>query len=521
MDISPIGSAASTAGAVRDRIVRLGWPAVVSGVAAIALVMDPARWLVETWRDPSYQSEGGFVALGIAALLAVSVASGPAQPDPRAVRVAWRLLLGTAAVRVVGHLLAVDTIGALALVVDLGALAVALGVDRRPFALRPLAVAGLGVLALPLENLLQRLLGHPLQLAAAAGAEAVLAPFRPDVVREGVLLLHPDVLLAVDLPCSGARGLLLLCGLALGFWCRRQVSLPRALLGAAAVVGGAFVANASRVIVLFEGARAGWPLHDEPWHTLLGCGVLAIGALPVFVVALRSTPRQPRWQRPFGVAKPSFSPGRLSPVLASTLVCAAALVAWTPARPLDVSEPVAGRRLPAAIGNRVGTPLPPSGQERLYYERYGGSLEKRVYGDGRDSHAVLLVRTGAPLRHLHGPDRCLIGAGHTVTRLGVRHGATPSIIYRSVAPDGSLWRVEASFVDDAGRSAASVSEVLWRWLDEPRAWSLVERIAPWSLCEADPERCSAFDAELFAALDLPSSISDRSLPDRSLPGPRS
>lgn len=508
MDPSAIASVLRTA---RERAFRFGWPGVVSGVAAIVLAVHPARWLAATWTDPAYQSEGGWLALGIAALLAASVASGPAQPDPRAGLRAWGLLLGTATVRVAGHLLAVDTIGALALVVDLGALAIALGVDRRPFALRPLAVACLGVLALPLEHVLQRLAGHPLQLAAAAIAEAVLAPLHPGLVREGVLLVHPGVELAVDLPCSGARGLLLLSGLALAFWCRRRATARQAVLGAAAVVGGALVANALRVVVLFEGALRAIPLHDEPWHTLLGAAVLAVASLPVFGVGLRVPGRQARWQRPFGVDPPPRRTAVRPAVAAAVLVCAAGLVAFTPEKPLDVSRPLSGWTLPAVIGDAVGGPLPPSALEHRYYEQYGGSLQKRVYEDEAGlTHTVVLVRTGAPLRHLHGPDLCLIGAGHTVTRIGVRHASTPSVVYRSVAPDGRAWRVEASFVSDSGESATSVSEVLWRWLARRQAWSLVERITPWPVCDAEPGHCTSFDAALFAALDLPSPARPRS-----------
>lgn len=487
----------------RARLGERGWPAWVSGLAAVALVVDPVRWLAETWRDPAYQSDGWLVAVVVVGLLWASTSSGRAQPDPRAGALAWRLLLGTAAARVAGHLLAVNTIGALALVVDVAAVGIALGVDRRPFAVRPSALAALSLLALPVEHLLQRLLGHPLQLAAASVAELAILPFDAAVVREGVLLVHPEVALAVDLPCSGARGLMLFSALALGFWCRRRVSARLALAGGSVVVLGALFANVLRVVLLYVGARNDWPLQQEPWHSAIGCVVLALGALPVFAVASHATPRTARWLRPFGVDPRRRARGLTAipePALAVLLLAATCSVLLSSATPLDVSAPVGGRALPSFLGARPGDALATSDLERLYFERYGGSVTKRAYGP----HTALLVRTAAPLRHLHGPDRCLIGAGHAVTRLGVRHGAVPTVVYRSIAPDGEAYRVEASYVDDTGAPAASVSEVLWRWLSEPHAWSLVERITPWSLCEADPARCQAFDAELFAALDLPS-----------------
>ena len=185
----------------------------------------------------------------------------------------------------------------------------------------------------------------------------------------------------------------------------------------------------------------------------------------------------------------------------------------TPARPLDVSPAAQGGHvsgLPTRAGPYAGRELPLSAQERLYYQRFGGEVAKRAYDIGQTAdaddvtHAVLRVRTAAPLRHLHGPDRCLLGAGHEVTRIGVRRAPIPTVVYRSRAPDGRVFRVEASFASDAGRTATGVSEVFWRWLERPDvAWNLIERITPWERCERAPGRCAAFDRHLFDALDLP------------------
>ena len=111
------------------------------------------------------------------------------------------------------------------------------------------------------------------------------------------------------------------------------------------------------------------------------------------------------------------------------------------------------------------------------------------------------------------PDAAPTSVEQFVTRpleeaLGVVPGVIPAVVYRSVAPDGTTWRVVASFVSDDGRTATSVSEVVWRWLEAPdTAWSLVERISPWSACELAPERCRAFDRALFTSLDLPQEYS--------------
>ncbi len=472
----------------------------------VALILDPARWLWRSWHDPSYQSDGMLVAALTAGLIVVSVASGSATPDPRAQQRAWGLLAITAAMRLLGRLLAVNTIGAIALVVDVAAVAILLGVARRPFALAPAVLACFSALALPVEHLTQRLLGHPLQLLAAAASERILTPFFPELTREGVLLLHPAVELAIDLPCSGARGLTLFAAIALGVWTRRKPGLPTLATAGIAVVFGAFAANTLRIVGIFVGEVAGIPIIEEPWHSLLGALALGLAALPLIVIASRAPTRHP--SRPLMKARLGLHGAGVAPLRWPIAVAISALgiaIAAAPKHPVDVSTPVADRHLPMTLGRFVGAEIPLRRLERRYYDTWGGFAQKRVYNDGNGlPHTALLVRTRSPLRHLHGPDRCLLGAGHEVTRLGVAPGVTPSVVYRSVAPDGAAWRVEASFVSDSGRVASSVSEVVWRWLDEPNtAWSLIERISPWTSCEIEPGRCRDFENALFASLDLP------------------
>lgn len=476
----------------------------------VALTVEPALWLWRSWQDPSYQSDGMIVALVTAGLLVVSVSSGSAPPDPRDRRRATIALALTACVRLAGRLLAVHTVGALALVVDVFAVATLLGVRRRPFALEPGFVGLFFVLALPLEHLAQRLLGHPLQLLSATAAELVLAPFFPALTREGVLLLHPAVELAVDLPCSGARGLVLLTAIGLGGFTRLAPGVRGAAAAALAVLVGAFAANTLRIVGLFVGGAHGLPIIFEPWHSLLGAGVLALGAVPLLAILLRAEPRR--------ATRPPLSLGFVShrrpahrytwltswPAALGVSVVGVA-VAHAPARPLDVSPSTQTLRLPTTLGAFDGFDVPLEPREVAYFTQWGGFAQKRIYDDGRgEPMTALLVRTRSPLRHLHGPEACLVGSGHRVTRMGVVPRATPAVLYRSVAPDGRVWRIEASFVSDKGAWATSVSEVVWRFMEDPEdTWSLVERITPWTTCEASPERCHAFEGALFASLDLP------------------
>jgi exosortase/archaeosortase family protein len=412
-----------------------------------------------------------------------------------------------------GRLLDVNTLGALALAADIGALGMLLGVSRRPLALHSGLLGCFFALSLPVEHLAQRLLSHPLQLVAASFAQRILQPFFAELTRNGVLLNHPEVALAVDLPCSGARGLVLYSALSLAFATTRLLGARGAVALAAAVLGGAFFANVSRIVLLFCGSAHGLPMADEPWHSALGALCLGVGALPLLRVALRSPSRGSAFCEQ---SDESGKSERRAPSPALVLRWPAALLftalglgaATVPHHPIDRHVTERGRRLPTTLGELRGTDMPLRPIERRYFEAWGGFAEKRAYDDGQGpAHTALLVRTRSPLRHLHGPDRCLLGAGHRVERLGVlqRVGGTrvPTVLYRSTAPDGRVWRVAASFVSDRGETATSVSEVVWSWLGDPEAtWSLVERISPWEACEVLPGRCHHFDCALFTSLDI-------------------
>jgi exosortase/archaeosortase family protein len=478
------------------RIILLAAPGIV------ALLAEPLQWLVMTWIDRSWDSRGAWVGALCAVLAGRALLSGPAAPEPDATRRAQRLLLATAALRLAGRFFAVNVIGASALVFDVWALGLALRLRRRPWAVDPAALAILFGFALPVEHILQRLLGFPLRLASASVAEYCLVPFFAGVERAGTVLSRAGVELSIDAPCSGAQGIVLLSVLAATLLCRRRMGFIHAATAALAVVAGALFANTLRIVALFAGTQIGAPVLHEPWHSLIGISCLAAGAMPLLVLATRRPTHE--------AAVSAVSPGTAAPAHTTMWVAllfstAGLLIAIVPPHPMDVAAAAAPRYLlPRTLGAWVGEPLKLQAHEGAYFERFGGHAEKRLYRDGVGlAHVALLVRTTAPLRHLHSPDTCLIGSGHRVTRLGVRPGSVPTEMWRSVAPDGQSWRVEVSYVSSAGEHAATVSEAVWRWLHHPHGtWSLIERISPWSLCDADAQPCRAFDTALFANLDL-------------------
>ena len=456
----------------------------------LALIAEPAVWLVGTWVHAGYDSVGAWVFALCVGLVLRAVLSGSAPPDPRATRLALALLLGAAAIRLGGRLLDVNHVGALALALDVWALGLALRLRARPWPVSPWRLAALFGLSLPIKQLLQHFLGFPLRLASTKLAGWILAPFTPDLQVQGTFLTRPGVELSVDLPCSGAQGLFLLGVVGMALATVRHLELRRGLALALAVVVGALLANAARLVALFVGPTE--QLLAEPTHSMVGLVALGVGAVPVLAVAWTSRPLSPRLP-PSG---PALAP-HPALALAFSLVCL--LVARAPGHPVDVSSPIQGHGLPTNLGLLVGEPVALDDKEAAYFDRFGGSVEKRLYGP----HSALLVQTTMPIRHLHAPHNCLLGAGHTVTRLGVEPGHIPTTVYKTVDPSGNAWRVEASFVDPSGGGVATVSQVFWRWVGQPAgAWSLVERIHPWGLCELDPDACDAFDTTLFHALDL-------------------
>lgn len=487
---------------------RLRRPSTLVILAAGLLAADPLRWLFTTWTDATYNPEGLWVALAAAALALWSGLSARRRElgGPASSRALW-LLAGAAAVRAAGQLLRVHVLGAMTLAVDVYALATLAGLGQRRRAVSPGWLAALFALSLPLERVLQRVLGYGLQQLSAAGACSALGAMDFEVVCKGTRILLDGQDLLIDLPCSGARGLVLLLTLYCGACALVRPDLVRAARGFALTVFAAWAANVLRIVALALGlARPQWlagaSVMEAPWHELIGLVALTLGAAPILWWARRHSASEPvelalpLAARPLCDRRVSHRAPRGLPFL---FFACALLVVQLPARPVDVARAMPAPVLPAALGGWTSNPLPLSAAEQDYFTRYGGAAARAAYGP----HGLLMVSTSAPLRHLHAPDECLRGSGHEVRYVGVRHGALPSAIYRSVDPSGRRWRVSVSYVASDGAWATSVAEAAWRWLQHagaPQTWTMVERTAPWELPE---DEVAAWDADVARALDLP------------------
>jgi len=474
------------------------------GVGLLAL--HPTIWLINTWINPAYQSNGFLVALLVAGLLGWSLTSSVPKPQSlTTTKIALILLSLTALVRLISQILGVNIIGALALIVDIYAVGLLLKLHQRQRAMSPFWLAVLFAFALPLEHLMQHTIGYGLQLISAAGACQVLSLAAESVQCEGVriLLAGKDVL--VDLPCSGARGLLLLFILWSALATMTRPSWLYASIGIVITLIAALMANMIRIVLLAIGLvyahnLGGIDVMAEPYHGIIGFTALGIGIIPVVWWAMK-VPKPISPNSPLSTKKnqvdllssvPSAKPVRF---IAISFILLAILIVNLPIYPIDVARKIEPPMLPNFIGPFSANHGNLSRYEKNYFTRYGGSAAKASYGP----YGLLTVTTSSPLRHLHTPLECLSGAGHKVRYVTSIYEHLPTAIYHSIDPQGQQWHIRVTFVADNGMTTPYVSEAVWEWLqDRSLNWTMVQRIAPMS-----NEKIEEWDIAVSRALELP------------------
>ncbi|MCK4868266.1 MAG: exosortase T, partial [Alphaproteobacteria bacterium] len=236
---------------------------------------------------------------------------------------------------------------------------------------------------------------------------------------------------------------------------------------------------------------------EQPWHDLVGLVTLLIGGAPIIAWAslLNRAPRPPARQR----NAPRLNPLMPVPIIPAIAFFALALVIVNlPHRPVDVVKRDISIDMPERLAGYRAQPIALTASEESYFVQFGGAAAKAGYGPNN----LLIVRTSAPLRHLHTPEDCLRGLGFDVDYLGVTYTPAPTAIYRARAQDGQAWLVHVSFVSDTGYVTTNIAEAVWRWMQSPGdVWSAVQRITPIDIPEADR---LAWDRAVFASLDLPS-----------------
>ncbi|MEJ2608926.1 MAG: exosortase T [Candidatus Thiodiazotropha sp.] len=469
------------------------------------LAIDPVRWLINTWLDPSYDSDGLWVFLVFSLLLLWSLTSPRKEVLGRYQRRALMLLATTAMLRLAGQVLAIHILSALALVVDVYALGLILGLQQRQRPLSPLWMALLFACSLPLERILQRTLGYGLQQLSAETSCSLLTSLDAGISCQGTRIQLPTESLLIDLPCSGASALVLMTILLCALMAFARPSRRQGMAAVWIMLSAAWISNSLRILILALGVLYPVPnvdLMQQPWHELVGLFSLLPGfALLIFYFLLIG--RTGQHQEPITALKPmlqnqssntaySHSPPIFGAMAFFLLVLL--IVSLTP-HPVDSSEVLDTPYAPRFLAGEVGQVVPLLDKERHYFERFGGAAIKMQYAE----RSLLITQTQSPLRHLHAPDECLRGLGFSVNYIGSHASLLPTAVYRAQSPDGRVWRVSVSFISSSGKTTTHVGEAVWHWFQSPESWMAIQRIAPWN---SPTNENQDWDQHLFAALDI-------------------
>lgn len=466
------------------------------------LAIHPVMWLIRSWMNPEYNSQGGWIFLCALSFFLWSVSSPIVQTKKTSKQFSFILLCFTALIRFIGQILSINTIGTIALSIDIYAIALLLRLDQRKRAFSPLWLSFLFLLSLPLERIIQRVSGYMLQLVSANISQHILGLLYTSVEQSGAYLFINGNEILVDLPCSGARGLiftLFLYGIVMGFL---RPSFLYGVLGFAVVLFSSLLSNTTRISLLSIGyinpsIFFGFDVATSPLHDMIGLLSLAIGMSILFLwcYIMPVTCYPSCFTNNIIIPPYLFNQQRVRYTSAAFLILCVGIIN-APEKPVDISSQHMNINAPYHIQGYVGIPQPITAQEKHYYNKYGGSATKTSYGD----NSLMILQTTAPLRHLHEPNICLQASGFNVKYAGRRTYAIPSSVYYIKSKTNEEWRIAASYISNQGHVVTNISEVVWYWMQNPGStWSALHRISP---LDEPEETFIQWDIELMTALDI-------------------
>jgi len=450
---------------------------VIAG--AFVLALEPAMWLVGTWYEDGYQGIGwvaGAVVAGLVGWSRTSPLTQPLKSNPYT----YGLLMLTALIRLAAQILDINVLGALLLGVDVYALASISGLAQRRRALSPFWLAIVFCFSLPIEPIVQRLIGFDLQQISASVACGMLSPIFTDLSCQGVRLRIHNLDVMVDLPCSGAE-LMSITALVLSIVnTRRMPSVVWGVLSCFLGIGLSLLGNGVRISALAVGIvyaeQLPFNIMAPLPHSIVGLLVVMIVGGAIWQVARFYVPQKVK-------VKPhcSYPEGEKSVVhriFALSFLPVALLVGVIQPQPVDAFPRLLPPSIPSSAAGFLQQSSPLSDQESGYFTRYGGGARKASFGP----FGLLLVTTRSPLRHLHDPTICFSGSGYDVQFVGTNH-VTKSAVYRAsksaITGQTEDFIIRVSYRSDRGQTVSSVSEAIWYWLRFPQTtWTMVQRIVP-------------------------------------------
>lgn len=456
---------------------------------AFMLALEPMIWLVNTWLAPESLGFGVVAFLLTLAMCGLSFWSGPAEfNQPIRFSLYW-VLAFTALLRLVSQILDINVVGALLLSLDVYVLARLLKLDCRPFRVSPVWLAFLFCFSLPVEPIMQRLVGYPLQYVAAFVASGMLQIFLSDVAVQGIRILINGVDVLVDLPCSGSELLSVLAVFfALGHTVCR-VSPAGVLLSAPLFCVIAVLVNGARVATLALGIGyaeyLSFNIMQPLPHAFVGTGFASLGAI-LLSLMFRGLSTTDSDHVP---CRASHAPVVATPIKLVRVPMPAAFVfagfalavgAISP-QPVDASPSLDLPQVPTGAAGFLASSNPLTQKEREYFEIYGGAATRASYGP----FGLLVVTTQSPLRHLHDPAVCFTGMGYAVEFLGTDFHGEQSV-YVVTDPDSlKRYQLLVRYLGPDG-VALSIAEVVWRWAwatvggtdHRWSQWTMVQQIVP-------------------------------------------
>jgi len=474
-------------------------------LAAIILAYEPIRWLVGTWIDPSYDSTGFLLFLATFFLFIWSVTSENKFPQNNFNRLPFLLILASTLIRLLGQLFAINMIGALTLIIDVYAIAKLLQLDNRIRSISPFWLSVTFAFSLPLERIVQRVMGYGLQNASADGACAILKNTINDVYCEGVRILINNQDVLVDLPCSGARAFLLLLFFYSVICTLINTNKKYATIGLFITILSAYLINILRICVLailigFPELAFNIDVMAQPTHDIIGLFLLSLGVLPIILWAKKSPVGKKEKSLPKKLIQDAWwlTPNKfLNGLYAVGIIIIALFVVNIPKKARDVSIKNIEIALPMVISNQFAIDVPLQNQEKIYFTQYGGSAKKAKYGQQN----LMIVKTSAPLRHLHSPEDCLRGLGMDVEYRGIYYSPIPTAVYKATDQNGIDYRVSVTFISSKDNfMTTNVSEAVWHWIQNPgETWSAIQRITLWETPKSINDN---FDDGIIAALEI-------------------
>jgi exosortase/archaeosortase family protein len=471
---------------------------LIIALAMLVLAYKPFLWLLNTWQDVSYDSTGVWAFGATLILLIWSVSSPLISLRPARTKLAIALLISTALLRLLGQVLAINTLGALALVVDVYAIALLLRIKQRECALSAGWLAILFAFSLPIERIIQRVIGYDLQELSSSVSCNILTLSMDNVSCSGTRIAVAGKQFLIDLPCAGTNSLVVLAvTMTLGMVLARP-GYRQSALAMLIVLISAFASNILRILLLVFASTseqlANWNIDvmAQPWHDMVGFIALApfLYLILRFCLRIYHKPIRPhafidkiRWTVPDGIKQDGWWLENRKqytdylPILWAIFFLLAALTTVNLQRHAIDSKPSSAiMELPTFLGNQYAQAIALLPKEKAYFTQFGGDARKAIYG----KRQLLITKTSSPLRHLHAPDECLRGLGFAVSYLGSIDQPINSAIYKAISPDGSVWKVAVSFFSSDGKIATNVSEAVWQWLQNPQqTWYSMQRISPW------------------------------------------